>query len=155
MIGFLTGVAVNIVFGQIPDLVGADVSGPFALAKFWDLVTHPEPGSSRPRPRAAWPPWWPCSGCGRTRLAAYSSLIALIIPSVIVAVVGSTTVALVNDVGAIPQRPALAVPAAPLRPLGRAWCPGRSSVAALVLIQGAGVAESAPNPDGTRVRHEP
>ena len=32
MIGFLTGVAVNIVFGQIPDLVGATVTGPFALA---------------------------------------------------------------------------------------------------------------------------
>ena len=38
MIGFLTGVAVNIVLGQLPDLVGSDVSGDIALAKAWHLL---------------------------------------------------------------------------------------------------------------------
>ena len=33
MIGFLTGVAVNIVAGQIPDLTGAESEGRFAIAK--------------------------------------------------------------------------------------------------------------------------
>lgn len=148
MIGFLTGVAINIVFGQIPDLVGADVSGPFALAKFWDLVTHP--GLVDPATTA-------CGlvalaalfGLAHTRLASYSSLIALIIPSVVVAVAGSTTVALVSDVGAIPQ--GLPAPYVPhLSDLSLSIVSGALSVAALVLIQGAGVAESAPNPDGTR-----
>ena len=41
MIGFLSGVAANIVLGQLPDLAGASASGPFALAKAWDLVLHP------------------------------------------------------------------------------------------------------------------
>ena len=150
MIGFLTGVAVNIVFGQIPDLVGADVSGPFALAKFWDLVTHP--GRHRPgHPAcgvAALVTLVRC--CGRTRLAAYSSLVALIVPSVIVARrLGSTTVELVSDVAPIPS--GLPSPYLPhLSDLSVSLGVGALAVAALVLIQGAGVAESAPNPDGTR-----
>ena len=148
MIGFLTGVAINIVFGQIPDLVGADVSGPFALAKFWDLVTHPgliEPATTACGVAAL----VALFGLAHTRLATYSSLIALIIPSVIVAVVGSTTVELVKDVGAIPQ--GLPAPYVPhLSDLSVSLVSGALSVAALVLIQGAGVAESAPNPDGTR-----
>ncbi len=74
---------------------------------------------------------------------------ALIIPSVIVAIVGSTTVELVSDVGAIPQ--GLPSPYLPhLSDLSVSLVSGALSVAALVLIQGAGVAESAPNPDGTR-----
>jgi SulP family sulfate permease len=148
MIGFLTGVAVNIVFGQIPDLVGADVSGPFALAKFWDLVTHPsliEPATTACGIAAL----IALFGLAHTRLAAYSSLVALIIPSVVVALVGSTTVELVKDVGAIPQ--GLPAPYLPhLSDLSVSLVSGSLSVAALVLIQGAGVAESAPNPDGTR-----
>jgi MFS superfamily sulfate permease-like transporter len=40
MTGFLTGVALNIALGQLPDLVGANASGPFALAKALDLVEH-------------------------------------------------------------------------------------------------------------------
>ncbi len=148
MIGFLTGVAFNIVFGQIPDLVGADVSGPFALAKFWDLVTHPsliDPATAACGVAAL----ATLVGLGRTRLAAYSSLVALIIPSVIVAAVGSTTIELVSDVGAIPQ--GLPSPYLPqLSDLSVSLVSGALSVAALVLIQGAGVAESAPNPDGSR-----
>ena len=41
MTGFLTGVAVNIVAGQLGDLTGASVSGPYALAKAVDLITNP------------------------------------------------------------------------------------------------------------------
>ena len=148
MIGFLTGVAINIVFGQIPDLVGADVSGPFALAKFWDLVTHPsliEPATTACGVAAL----VTLFGLASTRLSAYSSLIALVIPSAVVAVVGSTTIALVSDVAPIPQ--GLPSPYLPhLSDLSVSLVSGALAVAALVLIQGAGVAESAPNPDGTR-----
>ncbi|MBP1161074.1 MFS superfamily sulfate permease-like transporter [Rhodococcus sp. PvR044] len=41
MTGFLTGIAVNIVLGQLVDLTGATVSGSVALAKAFDLVTNP------------------------------------------------------------------------------------------------------------------
>ena len=48
MIGFLSGVAVNIVAGQIPDLTGAEAEGSIAIQKAWDVITHPsriEPAS--------------------------------------------------------------------------------------------------------------
>jgi MFS superfamily sulfate permease-like transporter len=41
MTGFLTGVAVNIVCGQIPDLTGAPAKGAFPLAKAINVLVHP------------------------------------------------------------------------------------------------------------------
>ena len=41
MIGFLSGVAVNIIAGQIPDLTGAEAEGSVAVQKAWDVLTHP------------------------------------------------------------------------------------------------------------------
>ena len=52
MIGFLSGVAANIVLGQLADFFGAEVSGPYALARAWDLVTHPAGSTARPPPPA-------------------------------------------------------------------------------------------------------
>jgi SulP family sulfate permease len=33
-------VPARIILGQLPDLLGAQESGPFALAKAWDLLLH-------------------------------------------------------------------------------------------------------------------
>ena len=86
---------------------------------------------------------------GRTRLGAYSSLIALAVPTVAVVALGADTVQRVSDVGEIPQ--GLPLPALPqLSELSVDLVSGAFAVAALVLIQGAGVSESAPNPDGSR-----
>ena len=41
MTGFLTGVAVNIVCGQIPDLTGAPAKGAFSIAKAVNVLIHP------------------------------------------------------------------------------------------------------------------
>ena len=41
MIGFLTGISVNIVCGQIADLTGATAQGAFPLAKAIDVLIHP------------------------------------------------------------------------------------------------------------------
>ena len=150
MIGFLTGVAVNIVLGQLPDLVGSDVSGAFALAKAWHLLL--DPGQHRPRlaGHRVCRPSLILVVLGSTRLAAYSSLIAL-------AIAhgggdrgcGADTVQRVSDVGEIPQGlPLAALPQ--LSDLSFDVVSGALAVAALVLIQGAGVSESAPNPDGAR-----
>lgn len=148
MIGFLTGVAVNIVLGQLPDLVGSDVSGSPALAKAWHLLL--DLGSIDPASLA--------TGVsaiailvllGRTRLGAYSSLVALAIPTAAVVAFGADTVQRVSDVGEIPH--GLPLPALPqLSELSLDLVSGAFAVAALVLIQGAGVSESAPNPDGSR-----
>ncbi len=148
MIGFLSGVAANIVLGQLSDFFGASVEGPFALAKALDLVTHPG------RIDLA------TTGAGaaalvlllvlaRTRVAAYAALIALIIPSVVVAILGSGSIQLVKDVGTIPS--GLPTPTLPhLSDLSFSVISGALAIAALVLIQGAGVSEAAPNPDNSR-----
>ena len=148
MIGFLTGVAVNIVLGQLPDLVGSDVSGDTALAKAWHLLL--DLGSIDLASLIAG-----MSAVvilvllGRSRLGPYSSLIALAVPTAAVVAIGADTVQRVSDVGEIPQ--GLPLPALPhLSELSVDLVSGAFAVAALVLIQGAGVSESAPNPDGSR-----
>lgn len=148
MIGFLSGVAANIVLGQLADFFGAEVSGPFALARAWDLVTHPGriDGATTAAGVTA---LILLLALGRTKLRAYSALIALVIPSVAVAVIGAEDIRLVSDVGDIPQ--GLPRPTLPhLSDLTFGVIVGALSVAVLVLIQGAGVSEAAPNLDGSR-----
>ena len=43
MIGFLSGVSLNIIFGQIPDLFGYSAEGSFPLEKAINALEHPGP----------------------------------------------------------------------------------------------------------------
>ena len=147
MIGFLSGVAANIVLGQLPDLAGASASGPFALAKTWDLVIHP----GRVNVGALLAGLFAIgvlAAFRRTRFAAYSTLVALIVPSIVVAVLGAESIPVAGDGGDIPS--GLPAPALPhLADFSFSLLTGAFAVAAVVLVQGAGVSESAPNPDRT------
>jgi SulP family sulfate permease len=99
MIGFLTGVAVNIVLGQIPDLLGAPAQGSFALAKAVDVLLHPSrielasllTGLAALALMAI---------LDRTRVASMAAVIALLIPTLVVIAVGADVLR-VNDVGEI------------------------------------------------------
>ena len=148
MTGFLTGVAVNIVFGQIPDLAGAPATGKFALAKAFSVITHPGEihlGSLLAGVAAG----ALIVGLARTPLASYSSLIALVVPTVAVAVFHVEGVARVKDSGAIPK--GFPLPSLPdFSQFSLSIVSGALAVTAIVLVQGAGVAQAAPNPDGTR-----
>ena len=85
----------------------------------------------------------------RTPLAPAGALVALVVPTVAVVLTGADSVARVAEAGAIPS--GLPLPALPhLDLLSPALVGGALSVAAIVLVQGAGVAESAPNLDGSR-----
>ena len=87
----------------------------------------------------------------RTRLSSVASLVALLVPTVIVIVSGVAGVATVSDLGPIPQ--GLPLPQLPsLAALSPTVITGALAVAAIVVVQGAGVAEAAPNPDGTPVQ---
>lgn len=101
MLGFLTGIGVNIVLSQIPDLLGVSASGGVALTKAFDALTHPSEIDLATL----------AIGVialailvllGRTRLAAFSSLIALVVPTALLVAVRATSVARVSDAGAIP-----------------------------------------------------
>lgn len=147
MIGFLTGVAVNIVLGQMADLTGTtEVEGSIALTKGLDVLTHP----------GRWDLPSLAAGIGalvllavltRTRLASVCAVVALAVPTAACVLAGADSVLQVSDAGAIPQ--GLPLPAWPdLRLLDLSVVGGALAVAAIVLVQGAGVAEAAPNPDG-------
>ena len=144
MTGFLTGVAANIFCGQIPDLTGAPSDGEIALTRALNVILHPSEINLASL----------LAGLGalviiialaRTRIASIASLVALAIPSI--AVLGISSVQRVSDAGAIPR--GLPVPDLPdLGALSPNILAGALAVAAIVLVQGAGVSESAPNADG-------
>jgi SulP family sulfate permease len=148
MIGFLTGVAVNIVLGQIPDLTGAPAEGPFALAKAIDVIAHPA-GIDVPSLLAGLGALATLVMLGRTRLRTVSALAALVLPTAVLILADNTSVTIVKDLGDIPR----GVPTPHLPDLGALSAnvvTAAVAVAVIVLVQGAGVAESAPNPDGRR-----
>jgi SulP family sulfate permease len=148
MTGFLTGISVNIVCGQIADLTGAPAQGDFPLAKAVNVLTHP--GRINLASLLA--------GLGalailallaRTRLAVVSSLFALVIPTAVVILAGAASVARVGDAGGIPA--GIPLPHLPdVRLFSFSLVTGALAVAAIVLVQGAGVAEAAPNPGDAR-----
>ena len=148
MIGFLTGVAANIVFGQIPDLTGAPAEGSFALAKAVDVITHPD-RIDVPSLLAGLGALATLVALSRTRFGIVSALVALVLPTAVLILVDNSSVTRVEELGEIPR--GLPMPHLPeLGSLSLTVVAAAASVAVIVLVQGAGVAESAPNPDGTR-----
>jgi sulfate permease, SulP family len=148
MLGFLTGVSVNIVLGQLPDLLGVDASGDVSLTKAIDAVTHPG-DVVLPTLVTGLAALGLLFGLARSSLALFSSVIALIIPTAGVIVFSADRVARVSDVGDIPN--GLPLPGLPsLSALTPGVVTGALAVAAIVLVQGAGVADSSPNPDKSR-----
>ena len=121
-----------------------------AVEKAWHVLTHP--GGIELASAA-------CGAAAlvilvvlsRTPVRPVSALFALALPTVAVVLLGVDSVAQVSDVGAIPS--GLPPPALPdLGAFTVDLAIGAFSIAAIVLVQGAGVSESAPNPDRTRSR---
>jgi len=149
MLGFLTGVGVNIILGQLGGLVGSPTDGGVAAQKALYVLTHPSGVTmSATVGVAALAVMFLLS---RTRLALFATLIAVVVPTVVVAIVGLPSVQTVADIGAIPSGlPPLALPHVADLTVG--VITGALAIAAIALVQGAGVAEAAPNPDGSPSR---
>ena len=148
MIGFLSGVSANIILGQLPDLVGAHASGPFAAAKAWDLLLHLDRVALVPT-LAGLSALSLLAVFQRTRFSAFATLIAVVVPTIAVSLLPAGPVPRVSDLGEIPS--GVPMPALPdLADFSMSLLGGAFAVAALVLVQGAGVAEATPNPDRSR-----
>ncbi|WP_235734557.1 SulP family inorganic anion transporter [Nocardioides alcanivorans] len=148
MLGFLTGVAVNMILGQIPDLVGLEADGNLALTKALNAALNIADldGATAIAGMAA---LLILIVLARTRAAVMSSLVALLLPTLGVLWFGSAGVAKVKDGGALPH--GLPVPGFPdASSFDPSLILGAVSVAAIILVQGAGVAEAVPNTDGSR-----
>lgn len=148
MVGFLTGIAVNIIFGQLPGLLGVQPNPGVALEKALYVVTHLFE-ITVPAALVGVGALAAMLLLGRTRLRLIATLIAVVVTTAIVALADIDAVRTVITIGSIPVGfPGLALPA---------WrdlfdidlIAGAAAIAAIILVQGAGVAESAPNPDGS------
>jgi SulP family sulfate permease len=149
MTGFLSGVAVVLVLDQLAPLVGAAPQGANEVTQFVDLVARVREFDPRTT-LVGVAALALAAGLARTRVGNLASLVALVVPSVGVALLGWHEVQVVADVSVIPR--GIPVPSLPdLALVTPALAGSALSVAAIIAVQGAGVSQSVENPDGSRV----
>jgi sulfate permease, SulP family len=145
VIGFLTGVSINVILSQIGDFTGYSSAYANRVVKAVDTLLHLDQISLQ------------TTAIGvltvavillmdRTRLRNFSMLIGMVIGSLAVIVLGWTTVQQVSDVATIPT--SLPLPQLPNFALMPALLMDAIALAIIALIQGAGVSKAYPNPDG-------
>jgi SulP family sulfate permease len=145
MTGFLTGVAVVLVLGQLPELVGATAEGDNKIEETLDLFRHGASFDPRTMITGALA-LFVGFGLARTRVAAFSQLAALVFPTLLVVLAGWGNVRRVDDVSAIPH--GLPTPNLPdLTVFSPELLVSAIAVAAVIAIYGAGVSEVTSNPD--------
>ena len=146
--GFLAGIAVLLILSQLPTIAGATVSGSNRVLQTLFLLSHLERVSLESVSMgvlalvlAVLLP--------KTKLGNLGRLVAIVIPSLMVAALAIDGVSVVDDVGDIPG--GVPMPFLPSFFAAIGLFTGAASVAAITLVQGAGVSQSVPNPDGSRI----
>lgn len=147
MTGFLVGIAMLTILSQLPTVAGYDAEGESKLSQAADLFAHI--GDVNPTSVAiSVLTMIMAILLPRTRLGNFSYLVAIAIPSLAVALFGMDSVEIVSDVGEIPRGlPSLFIPS--LSDFSVDVVSGALAVAVIILVQGAGVSQSVPNPDGS------
>jgi SulP family sulfate permease len=145
MTGFLTGIAVNTILGQVGDLTGYSSDAPNRVFRAIDTLLHMRD-------------WvWPIFAFGlltmviialfdRTRYNRFSYVAGLGIVTVLVFLGDPASVPVVGDTTQIPQSlPTLNLPDISLAP---PLIAPALAIAIVALVQASGVSQSVPNPDG-------
>ena len=145
MTGFVNAVAVLIILGQLDDFTGYSSSGGNRIARTFDLLQNLEQ-VHLPTLMVGILTIILILTLEKTSLKALGMVVAIVVASLAVPLVGADAVTLVRDVADIPSslpRPALpsleAVPGLIIPALALAF---------VGLMQGAGITQSIPNPDG-------
>lgn len=146
--GFLTGIAVLLILSQLPTVAGYPVFGANRVMQTLDLMTNIRDINPAALGLAvmtvALARWLP-----HTALRGFGRLVAVIVPSLIVALFHIEGVQVVRDLGEIVR--AMPTPDMPsMLRLAPGVLTGALSIAAVVTVQAMGVSQSVPNPDGTR-----
>ena len=148
MTGFLAGVAMLMVLSQFPTVTGIEASGSNKLTQALSVIANIREIDLLTMVTAliallliiVLP---------RTPLGNLGPLVAIIVPSVLVGFFQWNSVQTVQDVGEILRGfPSISWPA--LTDLSPSLVTGALAVALIVIVQGAGVSQSVPNPDGSR-----
>lgn len=146
MTGFLSGLGVLTILGQLGDLTGYYSDAPNKVAQTIDLLRNLGQ-VSLPTLAAGLITIGVVVGLGRTRLAQVSFLVGLLATTILVAVVPALqNVPIVGDTTQIPSGlPQLHLPEVSLIP---AMLLPALTIAVIALVQASGVSQSVPNPDG-------
>lgn len=145
MVGFISAVGVNIILGQLANLTGYKAEGANRVVRAVNTLIHP--GELHLQSLAI--------GIltvalilllERTMLGPLGLVLAVVVTSALVAVLGWGSVALVRDLSEIPR--ALPLPQAPMLRLVPSLVVPALSLAFVGLVQGAAISANFPNPDG-------
>ncbi len=145
--GFLTGVAALLVLSQLPTMSGVEVSGGNRITQTIHLLVNFQEVS-------VWSIGLALLALllafllPRTSIGSAGRLLAVLVPSVIVAALALEGVRTVSDIGEI--QGGFPTPEVPSLAQSFDVITGALSVALVILVQGAGVSQSVPNPDGRR-----
>lgn len=148
MTGFVAGIAALLVLSQLPTAVGFEGEGANRVAQTFNLLTRLDEANVAALLLAL-------IAVGvtllmqRTKLRAFASLVGIVLPTVLVVLL-SLNVQVVADVGTIPD--AFPMPDLPNFADALQVITGAFAVAVIALVQGAGVSQAVPNPDGSRSR---
>jgi sulfate permease, SulP family len=141
--GFLTGVALNIIFGQVGDLLGSTQTGSPALVKAGNVITNPSDMTAT------------AAAVGlsalaimivlsRTRVSPFASVIAIVVPTLLS--LSASDLARVEDSGKIPSGiPLPHIPDLSLLSNLDLWA-GAHAVMVIVMVQGTGTPRAPPTP---------
>ena len=146
MVGIISAVGVNIILGQLANLTGYQAQGANRVIRAVNTVLHP--GRLH----------YQTLGVGlvtialillleRTALGPLGLVVAVVITSAAVAVLGWSDVAVLDDLGAIPR--SLPLPTAPLLRLVPTLIVPAVALAFVGLVQGAAISANYTNPDGS------
>jgi SulP family sulfate permease len=148
MTGFIAGIGVLTILTQLPVATGYEPEGDTRVSQTVDLVLHAGDLDVN-AVTIALGSLTLALVLGRSPVSSLSSLLAIGLPSVAVALLDIASIQTVEDVGDIPT--GVPLPSLPsLGLLNLDIVTGAAAVAAVILVQGAGVSQSAPNPDGSR-----
>lgn len=149
MTGFLAGVSVVLILDQLAPLVGIPARGRNPVAELANLLG--DAGRSDPRTVVVGVlALGLASGVRRTRLATWSSLVALLVPTILVLLAGWGSVEQVRDVSPIPR--GFPLPALPrLDLVSPELLASAFALAVVIAVQGVGVSQTVQNPDGRPV----
>jgi SulP family sulfate permease len=147
MTGFLAGVSVVLILSQLPVVAGTSANGGNKVIQTVDLLRHAtsiDPGSLT----VAAVTIVTALLLNRLGFQKFSALVAIALATGVAAVAGMRGVEAVRDIGEIAR--GIPMPAFPTVMPTFDVLTGALSVAVVVLVQGAGVGQSVPNPDGSR-----
>ena len=145
MTGFVNGIAVLIILGQLGDLTGYDTQGANKIAQTIDLFFNLDQVDLATL-MVGITTILLIIVLEKTRLKSFGLVVALIVASLLVPLFNWDSVALVGDIAEIPD--SLPLPTLPPLSVFPALLLPALSLALVGLVQGAGVSQNYVNPDG-------